>query len=571
MTDFAGFQVDPWMLREHGIDLKALPQTESLFALSNGHIGFRGNLDEGEPHGLPGTYLNGLYATRPLPYAERAYGYPEAGQSAVNGPNGKLIRLLVEDEQLDLRYGDLIEHSRELDFREGVLRRRLEWRSPNGHLVRVTSTRLVSLSQRAVAAVRYEVEPLEGSMRVVVQSELVVNEAMPDAGEHDPRVAAAIKAPLICEHATGGGTRAALVHRTPSTGQLVAAAMDHVLEGPESSRLDLMCEDDLARLTVIADLEPGKPLRIDKMLAYGYSSTRSTPAMRDQVDAALAASMHVGFDGLAESQREVLDSFWARADVEIEGDSELQQGVRFALFHVLQAGARGARDMIPAKGLTGSGYDGHAFWDTEVYVLPVLTYVHPEGTAAALRWRHKTLPIAKERAAQLGLRGAAFPWRTIHGEECSGYWPAGTAAFHVNAGIAHATIRYIAASGDEAFARAEGLDLLVETARLWRSLGHHDAEGNFRIDGVTGPDEYSAVADNNVYTNLMAELNLREAANAVKKYAEEAAALGVDLEEAAGWRDAAASMMIPYNETLGVHEQAAVSYTHLTLPTTPYV
>ena len=189
--------------------------------------------------------------------------------------------------------------------------------------------------------------------------------------------------------------------------------------------------------------------------------------------------------------------------------------MRFALFHTLQAGARGERRAIAAKGLTGPGYDGHTFWDTETFVLPVLTYTAPHAARDALRWRHATLGLARERAKLLGLKGAAFPWRTIDGQECSGYWPAGTAAFHIGADIADAVGRYQAAADDEAFERETGLELLVETARLWCSLGHHDARGRFRIDGVTGPDEYSAVADNNVYTNLMAQRNLRLAADAV--------------------------------------------------------
>jgi len=173
-----------------------------------------------------------------------------------------------------------------------------------------------------------------------------------------------------------------------------------------------------------------------------------------------------------------------------------------------------------------------------------------------LRWRHKVLPKAKQRAADLGLSGAAFPWRTIRGEECSGYWPAGTAAFHVNADIADAVLRYLDATGDEEFERDTGLALLVETARLWRSLGHHDADGRFRIDGVTGPDEYSAVADNNTYTNLMAQQNLTAAADMASKHMDEAADLGVTTEEAASWRDAAAAMLIPYDDRLGVHQQS---------------
>jgi alpha,alpha-trehalose phosphorylase len=309
-------------------------------------------------------------------------------------------------------------------------------------------------------------------------------------------------------------------------------------------------------VTVTADLEPGQRLRVIKFLAYGWSSRRSAAALRDQVAAALAEARHTGWDGLVAAQRAYLDVFWDRADVELEGDAELQQAVRFALFHTLQAGARAERRAIPAKGLTGPGYNGHSFWDSETFVLPVLTYTVPDAARDALRWRQTTLPLARERARQLGFEGAAFPWRTIAGEECSSYWPAGTAAFHVNADIADAVARYVAATGDEEFERAVGLELLVETARLWRSLGHHDLEGRFRIDGVTGPDEYSAVADNNLYTNLMAQRNLHLAADAVERHGDSCAELGVDLEEAAAWRDAARAMLVPYDERLGVHPQA---------------
>ncbi len=332
--------------------------------------------------------------------------------------------------------------------------------------------------------------------------------------------------------------------------------MDHVIEGPEGTSDEVEVFDDLARLTITADLAPGRPLRIVKFLAYGWSAERSMPAMRDQVSAARAGAAKRGWEGLVEDQRAYLDEFWDGADVELEGDAELQQAIRFALFHVLQAGARGEQRAIAAKGLTGPGYDGHTFWDTETYVLPVLTYTAPRGAGDALRWRHRTLGLARERAKLLGLRGAAFPWRTIAGQECSSYWPAGTAAFHINADIADATVRYRAATDDEAFEREVGLELLVETARLWRSLGHHDAAGSFRIDGVTGPDEYSAVADNNVYTNLMAQRNMNAAADAAERHPRAAAHLGVDEEETAGWRDAARDMLIPYDRALEVHAQA---------------
>ncbi|GGN50622.1 trehalose/maltose hydrolase-like predicted phosphorylase [Actinoplanes campanulatus] len=381
MSRHPAYPVEPWQIRETHLDVDLLARSESIFALGNGHIGLRGNLEEGEPHALPGSYLNSFYELRPLPYAEAGYGYPESGQTIVNVTNGKVIRLLVDDEPFDVRDGRLRHHERVLDLRAGVLRREVEWES-----------------------------------------------------------------------------------------------------------------------------------------AY-------------------------------------LDTFWDGADVEIDGDAEVQQAVRFGMFHVLQAGARAERRPIAAKGLTGPGYDGHVFWDTERYVLPVLTYVQPNAAAGALRWRHATLDLARERAGTLGWAGAAFPWRTIRGHECSGYWPAGTAAVHIGADIADAVTRYTAATGDTAFDRDVGAELLVETARPWVSYGHYDRHGVFHLHGVTGPDEYTAVADDNVYTNLMARRNLIAAADAVARHPERATALAATADEVAASAVAAKAMCVPYDEELGVHPQ----------------
>ena len=556
------FTVEPWVVREPRLDMDAMGQTESVFALSNGHVGLRGNLDEGEPHVLPGTYLNSLYEVRPLPYAEGGYGYPESGQSIINVTNGKLIRLLVDDEPFDLRYGTLRKHERVLDMQAGTLNREVEWESPAGRAVRVRSTRLVSLTQRAIAAICYEVEVLDAGndgndgALLVLQSELVANEQLPGRNEGDPRLDTALDDVLISEQSRAGTTDATLVHRTRKSELRVGAAMDHEVTGPDGFQVTSDANEDLARTTIIARARPGQTLRVVKYLSYGWSSRRSLPAIYDQVRAGLAAARYTGWDGLVAEQREYLDDFWSTADVEIDGDAELQQAVRLATFHVLQAGARAERRCIGAKGLTGDGYDGHTFWDTETFCLQVLSFVAPDAAADALRWRQSILPQAFERAETLGLKGAAFPWRTIRGHECSGYWPAGTAAFHINADIADAVRRHVHATGDTQFELEVGLDLLVATARLWRSLGHHDSEGNFRVDGATGPDEYSAVADNNVYTNLMAQQNLRYAAEVAAKHPRSAARLGVDSEEVASWRDAATAMLIPFDERLGVHPQS---------------
>ncbi len=550
------FPIDPWEIRETELDVDALPNTESIFALANGHLGMRGTLDEGDPSVPGGTLLNGFHEQRPLPYAETAYGQPEVGETVVDVTDGKLIRLLVNDELFDVRYGELLEHERTLDFRTGILDRKVHWRSPSDREVRIHSQRLVSLSQRGAAAIRYEVEPVGRDARVVIQSELVANESeVADTG--DPRAAAALDRPLEPEAQDVTGLRVMLVHRTRASELRMAAAMDHKIEGPDSFEATAEAEEDSGRVTIAVNLKLGEKLVVTKFLGYGWSSQRSISSVRAQVRGTVAEARHAGWDVFCQEQREYLDAFWAGADVELDGDDELQQAVRFSLFHVLQAGARSERRAIPAKGLTGSGYDGHAFWDTETFVLPVLTYTVPFAAGDALRWRLSTMDLARDRARQLGLRGAAFPWRTITGGECSGYWPAGTAAFHVGADIADAAMRHARAIDDGGvFEREVALPLIVETARLWASLGHHNGDGKFHIAGVTGPDEYSAIADDNVFTNLMAMRNLHHAVQLCELHPDEAKALRVTKVERRDWSKAARTMYVPYDAELGLHPQA---------------
>ena len=468
MTEQGALAVEPWVLRETYLDLGRLAQSESVFALANGYVGWRGNLEEGEPHGLPGSYLNGVYEVRPLPYAEVAYGLPETGQSVINVTNGKLIRLFVDDEPFDVRYGELRAHERLLDFRAGVLNRqrrvgvagreggsgspRPGWcRSPSGRSL-PSAMRWSRSMVRPGSRCSPSWWPTSSCRRRPART---------------PARPPCSTAPLVGEYQNADGTAVVLTHSTRVSGLHVAAAMDHLIDGPPGVLVESRVFPDGGLVTAAAMLQPGQKLRVVKFVAYGSSGERSLTAVRDQAWAALTAARQCGWDGLLAEQRAYLDDFWDRADVEIDGDTEVQQAVRFALFHVLQAGARAETKPIPAKGLTGPGYDGHAFWDTETFVLPVLTLTAPDAAANALRWRHYTLPMAIERAAEHGRAGALFPWRTIAGQACSAYWPAGTAAFHINADIADAVIRYVDATGDEAFDRGPGMDLLTHTARLW--------------------------------------------------------------------------------------------------------
>ena len=548
-------QVHPWEHRETGWSPESAAHSETMLALSNGYLGVRGTLDEGAPVSLPGTYLAGFYETRPIPYAERSVGDPDVDQVLVDVTDGTRIGLVVEGEPLDLRTGTVLAHERVLDLRAGMLVRTLGWRSPGGHEVALRSRRLVSLVHRELAAIAYEVEAIGRPLKLTVGSELA---ASPGARQQsrDPRAGGVLPPDtLVPRGAEAQGRRAVLVHQTRHSRHALAAGMDHDLVAPDELAESLAAEGSRARWELTGTAEPGRPIVLVKLLAYHWAPDGEPAALVKATRESLDEARGLGFEQLASLQSAALDDVWAHADIELEGDPEVQHALRYALFQLHQNAACAAGRAIPAKGLTGPGYSGHTFWDTETFLLPVLTYCAPAHAEEALRWRASTLPQARAKARRLGLRGAAFAWRTISGEECSGYLPAGTAAFHVNAAVAHAAARHAAARGDERFEREIAAPLLVETARMWASLGYHDARRGrrFSIDGVTGPDEYSPLVDNNLYTNLMAQANLRAAADVAERLG--ASTVGVEPDEISAWRAAADAMTIPYDAELGIHLQ----------------
>lgn len=552
------WRTEPWTVTSEGVDVLRLAHEESVFGLSNGHVGWRGNLDEGDPRGVAGSYLNGVFEEHPMPYAEDGYGYPEKGQSVINVANGQVIRLLVDDEPFDVRRGVVHSHVRRLDLREGTVHRSVDWTSPAGRRVRIESTRLVSLAHRSIAAVRYVVRAEDAPVEVTIVSDVLANEPVPVVHE-DPRVEDLLTQPWRAVESDVLGTAATLLHRTRESGLAVAVSMDHraVVSSGAPAAITTEAEDDLARTSIRASLHRGESIDVVKAVGHEWSGESAVASLRDRAEAAVSDVLRSGWDALVASQRDRLDDYWECADVDIDGMPRLQQAVRFALFQVFQAAARAELRSVPGKGLTGSGYQGHTFWDFEAFVLPVLTSTAPHAAEQALRWRHSTLDRARERARLLHLDGAAFAWRTIDGRESSGYWPASTAAFHINAAVAGAALQYVRSTGDVVFEREAGLETLVETARLWCSLGRWDAAGAFHIDGVTGPDEYSAIANDNVYTNLMARLNLRGAAASARRHPDVARDLGVADDEIERWESTASAMHVPYDDDRRVHPQSA--------------
>ncbi len=269
------------------------------------------------------------------------------------------------------------------------------------------------------------------------------------------------------------------------------------------------------------------------------------------------------FGELAEEQKRYLDDFWEVSDIMIEGDQLVQEGIRFNLYHLLQSVGKDPASNIAAKGLSGEGYEGHYFWDTEIYIFPVFLMTHPEIAKNLLLHRYSILEHAKARALEMGHeKGALFPWRTIAGKESSAFFPAGTAQYHISADIAYSYIQYYLATKDEEFMKGYGAEVLFETARLWADTGHlHN--GKYRIDNVTGPDEYTCIVNNNYYTNVMAKHNLLWA---VKIYrllsrtdADRLRALAGRLDltetEVDNWQMAGESMYLPYDETLQINAQ----------------
>ncbi len=532
---------DTWLVRESTLDVDHPAAAATVLTLSNGYLGVRGVLDAPVPGRGPGTLLAGVHEDHDHTYAEDAYGYPEVEERLEPVVDGWALGWSVDGAPVDGTAGAVHHADRVLDLRRGVLDRELGWTAPSGGSVRLTSRRLVSLVRREVVATRWRVEAV---------SEVTLT-ALPvpgcDHGEpHHHRDAPGVRT-VACRHAADGSLVRQRAHRS---GCVLVVRTAHEVTASPGVRPRWSEGPGPARLTV--DLRAGQWVEVLVLAAFAAGSDADDPDARSA--AALAAAREAGADALLAEQAEFLAGVWERGDVLLEGDPPMQQAVRYALFQVVQAAAQVAGVGIRAKGLAGTGYQGHSFWDSECFVLPVLDHVLPEAASAHLRWRHAGLPLARERAAELGLPGVTFPWRTISGRESSGYWPAGTAAFHVNADIAFAAARHVAVTGDAEFAARVGVDLVVETARLWAGRGQHTDEG-FRIDGVTGPDEYTALVDNNTYTNLMAAANLRAAAGACEDHPDEAERLGVTEAERADWLRAAERMVVPYARTLGVTEQ----------------
>ncbi len=577
------YPVDEWRLVERGLAPAERPlHAETLFGVGNGYLGLRGNDEEGGRAHEHGTFINGFHETWPIHYPERAYGFAEVGQTILNLPDAKTVELLAGSERLDLWSSRTEAYSRVLDMRAGTLERELVWHTAAGGRVQVRSRRMVSFEHRHLALLSYTVTALDGPMELTFRSRLMDRQAgteqepgavsTPNAGHpgaaagFDPRLAEDMTGALQPKlHGVTDDGATYLAHTTQRSALGVVVMARHQLEGTEAAP-EVTAQPRETRTSYTFVAQQNRPVTLHKLVAYHDGAAHELEDLLSAARSTLASAAAEGPAGLLAGQRAWLAAFWEDADVTVAGQPAVQQALRWNLFQLLQASARADGRGVSAKGVTGSGYSGHYFWDTEIYVLPYLVHTRPEFARNALLLRHGMLPAARRRARTMSEAGALFPWRTINGEEASAYYPAGTAQYHINADVAYALTKYVAATADHAFMAEYGAEILVETARMWLSLGFHKpATGRFHINAVTGPDEYSAVVDDNFYTNVMAAFNLRQAALTVdglrtaapEAYARLVSNVGLTAAETAAWRRAAEAMELPYDDALGVHLQDA--------------
>lgn len=533
--------------------------TETLFHTANGYIGVRNCLEEGTPEGaatIRGTYINAYYDDKPIDYGEKLYGFPETQQTIVNVTDVQTVKLYLGDEAFDPFAGELTAHDRELDMAAGEAVRRVSWRSPKGREIEITVRRMASFLQKELFLLQYDVKSLnyEGPLTFLsLQDANVTNFADPN----DPRVAAQPHVHLYVEHAWTEGDISLIACRTKASRLAMVSAVCHEMTGSFDLKQDITPGCVSSRYT--CTIAPGQIVSIIKWCVFTDQRRH-----KDPVKAAVHI-MHTVRESSPElwrgRQRDYLRTFWSNARVEILGDGALQQCMDYSLYQLLQAAGRDDVSNVAAKGLSGEGYEGHYFWDTEIYIFPFFLLTDRDLAKRLLRYRYGILDSARAHARLMGhTKGALYPWRTITGTECSGYFPSGSAQYHLSGDVAHSFIQYYLAADDVAFMAEAGAEVLVETARMWLDAGHMQ-DGTFRIDDVTGPDEYTCIVNNNFYTNAAARENLLYAAEVCARLKREGLfeplekKLSVTEEELSAFKRAGECMYLPYDERLGIPAQ----------------
>lgn len=554
-------KIDTWRLKEFSISQDIVNQGESLFALGNGYLGLRGNFEQGDPVYQNGTYVNGFYEYRKLHYGEEAFGYAKNSQTMINLTDCKIIRLYIDGEPLNLLSNEIIQYERTLDMKEATLMLDVIWKLSSGVKVKVRSTRFVSLHRKHLGIIKYEVTLLNVDASIIISSEMISNESI-QLNEWDPREVAKMHGQVLNPDDNYCSGQSLFSGHTTSNSLLsLACLIDHTIITNNPYHYRSHSTDSEGKVVYEIEGAVNQTVTLYKHMAYYTGKNIEKHKLEDEAHECINSSIKAGYDLLLFEHKIHVDHFWKNTDIVIEGDDVSQRGLRFSLFHIFQSVGKSGTRGIAAKGLTGQGYEGHYFWDTEIYVIPFMIYTNPLIARNLLIFRHSMLPLARKRARTLSHKGALFPWRTISGEEASAYFPAGTAQYHINADIAYAIKKYMDITNDHDFLIEYGAEILLETARFWLDFGFYSdsKNGKFCINGVTGPDEYTALVNNNAYTNLMARENLWFAAEVITNIQHSDPdtfdRLNVDSVEMDKWQHAADNMYIPPENDSGVIPQ----------------
>ena len=559
------YPADPWRFVQKKVT-KLTGRDEAIFTTSNGYFGIRGSYEEGEPEVQRATFISGVYETWPIQYGEEAYGFAKTGQTMLPVTDASLIKLFIDDEPFSLRHAYVRDFERSLNFKTGIMSRDLIWDTAAGKQVHITSQRLVSFPERHMAVMKYTVTLLNFDAHLALSSEIICQQVNSHDEQLDPRLAREFHHEVfIPQIERVHQQRIILGHSTCNSKLKMVCGVDHQLESDGIFAVETKSNEFEGKVIYTGNGKQGQPVNLIKYITYHNSSpVPSMEDLADRADRTLDRAVYFGFDKIARLQKDYLQEFWKKSDIKVTGkDPQVNQNVRLHIFHLLSASERVQNSGIGAKGLTGSGYEGHAFWDIEVYMLPFLIYNNPGVAKNLLIYRYNMLDKARDRAQELNHKGALFPWRTINGEEASAFFAAGTAQYHINADISYMIKKYYEVTQDVEFLCEYGAEMLVETARLWADLGFYGKDHKFHIHGVTGPDEYNAIVNNNAFTNLMARENLNYATKVVKQmrseYPDKFKTLvhntGLETTEVNQWNKAAEKMYIPYDKKLGINPQ----------------
>lgn len=542
-------------------------RNETLFTTGNGNLGFRGDTEEKAGTHHKGTYINGFYDSEPIQYGETAYGYAKNHETILNLPDPKRIELRVDKKVFGLGE-NVTSFKLELDEEKGILTRYTDWKNGDSS-VSLVSERLVSFAHENCAVIRYTVTNTSEKDEKIAVATCIDTGTGNILAEEDPRIGAKFKhVPLVIDEVYKF-ERLSFIAHTENSGLLLAGCTIDNLEvdgervkwhGGGASLvpgISLFIPSYGAEFT----LPKGKSFTLTKFITYCHAKENeiTLEKLHEKSLKECDDFASLGFEKIAKQQADFLADFWKAAAINIEENesetsdspkSSLEEALHFNLFHLLQSAGRNGKVSIAAKGLTSEGYEGHFFWDTESYVCPVFTYTAPKVAKKLLEYRSSILENAKERAKIMSLRGALYPWRTISGEETSAYFPAGTAQYHINADIIFALNRFLNAhENDLGFDKKAVEEMCAETARMWASLGSFaPGKGDkFVINDVTGPDEYTAIVNNNAFTNLMARENLEISAKR--------AGAGASESEKSEWKNIAKNMYIPFDKEHGIYPQ----------------